>query len=362
MKYRPLFHLSVRHSYYADERCRDFAIEPSPTTQKNLRNHRCILKQMPDGIRVLIAADESGASLIPWPLDHNFTFYLHQQNPSFALFTDLAAFSQHAAPLFTNAGLDLESPNILTLTSRTARAAECLTVVQPQETENFVLAGRPLDGVALSDFALSGLGDMTAPSQFTPESRLLTADSRQAQPGAGFSATYPVRPRLPQGVFAEVEIVHNDTIPSLDDGPGEFRLNFVARQVHWAYYLVTDKTDGEYAIQHNLSTFPAFSPANQTDLTAHPDADDRIAVSLAEQYPDYQRLRFISDDLIPCRERARKNIQLCLDDSSVIEPLPNPALQNNSNALISNNGDPQKEASLFQIVTYFSQPFQTNGA
>ena len=40
MKFRPLFELSLTHNYYQDGRCPDFTIEPTPATEKRLRDHR----------------------------------------------------------------------------------------------------------------------------------------------------------------------------------------------------------------------------------------------------------------------------------------------------------------------------------
>jgi len=93
MKFLPLFDLKLKHSYYADGKCLDFLIAPTPSTDTMLRNHRCVLKSRPDGISVLTAVDEQLKLFIPLPQEATFTFQLQLQNSDFPLFTDLTQFA-----------------------------------------------------------------------------------------------------------------------------------------------------------------------------------------------------------------------------------------------------------------------------
>ncbi len=93
MKFTLLFDLNLKHSYYADGKCLDFSISPTPSTATMLRNHRCVPKSRPDGITILITVDEQGKPFIPIPQETAFTFQLHLQNSDFPLFTDLTQFT-----------------------------------------------------------------------------------------------------------------------------------------------------------------------------------------------------------------------------------------------------------------------------
>ena len=51
----------------------------------------------------------------------------------------------------------------------------------------------------------------------------------------------------------------------------------------------------------------SFSAANRRDLNDDPDPADRIAVQLAGRYPEKRRIRFLSDELVPCRQDPDQN-------------------------------------------------------
>ena len=83
MKQIPFIELTLNHEYYADGSCTDFVIEPSPATEKLLRNHRCVLKTSAVGLRIFIGALESGAPLIPPSTDAVFSFHMRLNNKDF---------------------------------------------------------------------------------------------------------------------------------------------------------------------------------------------------------------------------------------------------------------------------------------
>jgi hypothetical protein len=106
MKHDLLLELRLTHSFYADGRCSDFAIEPTAETARLLRNHRCVLRTSPDGIHVLRALDDAtGQPFLPIPSSATLGFRLVLENRDFVYFTDLTAIHAKSSPLFTNAGL-----------------------------------------------------------------------------------------------------------------------------------------------------------------------------------------------------------------------------------------------------------------
>ena len=344
MKFLSLFRLDLNHPFYTDGRCLDFEITPTPETQRLLKNHRCILKVFPSGFGVLIAATEQNAPFIPLGQEATFGFYLRLQNPDFALFTELTALRQHAAPVFTNAQMGAGDSTSLALVFRQIEASERFTVVQPAEVDRFTLGGQPLANLQLTDFSVEGLESITHPTAYDAGAKIITVDSTPASPNDTFVITYPIVPPRQPGVLAEVEIHNNASLPAVADGPGLFQIAFEAKRVRWKYFVVTDNSSATFTIADNGDTPVLFSDTNRTDLNQNPDASDKIASMLAEQYPAMQRFRFVSDDLIDCRQQARKSLQLLLDGSKVVDPLPNPSLRNFT------TGD-----ALYQVVKYFSQ-------
>ena len=139
---------------------------------------------------------------------------------------------------------------------------------------------------------------------------------------AGDELQLSLRPRhdgVPDpGVFADVVICQNDTVPPRASAPGVFCITFKAKKVHWTYYVISDlnKTAGQWQIvDTDTSAVPSltFSAANRTDLTQPPAPSDEIATRLASHYPNMQRWRFVSDTQIPCQQAARKHLQLTYD-------------------------------------------------
>jgi len=121
MKFFPVFSLQLLHAYYRDGRCLDFAIEPTLATQRLLKNHRCVLKTTPNGLRVLIAGSAQLRPLIALPKGSVFSFHLHLQNPTFALFTDLSNITHAPAPVYTNTTAGAAGNSQLTLISRQSK-------------------------------------------------------------------------------------------------------------------------------------------------------------------------------------------------------------------------------------------------
>jgi hypothetical protein len=290
VRFFPVFSLQLVHPYYRDQRCPDFAIAPTPETQRLLRNHRCVLKAAPNGLRVLIGGDAPHVPLIPLQKGRVFSFRLHLQNPDFALFTDLSEIASTPAPVYTN-------------------------------TEADAAGGSPL-----------------------------ALRSRPPQPGAG--------------AFAGIDIAVTDSLLDLAAGPDDFSIVFTAKQVRWAYYCITDVSaaDAQLRIVDGDASPLVFSDANRTHLNQHPDPGDAIAFALDARYPEKQRFRFVSDAVVPCRQTARKRLQLQLGANRLAEPLPNPSLHDYSMITVTPGQAPQREHVLFHVLTYFTRVFPTVGS
>ncbi len=361
MKYLPLIALHLTHPYYVDSRCPDFWIEPTLATQRLLDNYRCLLKSVPNGIRILIAVTDAGIPFIPLQPDMTFAFQLRLQNPDFALFTDLTEITQTIAPVYTNVEANPEKPVQLALVSRRAWATERFVVRQPAREDRFVLSGRPLAGLQLADFTVEGLGAITHPTHYDATTKVITVNSKAARQNDTFKITYATAPQRERNFFADIEIHYNTSLPEIADGPTEFQVAFKAKRVRWKYYILADRTDAQFRIEDKGASPLVFSDENQRDLNQQPDPADGVAQTLAEQYPKLRRLRFVSDDLVPCQQEARKSIQLYMDGNQVIGTLPNPSLRNYSTMEVTRNGNPHQEDVLFQVIKYFTHQFQATG-
>jgi hypothetical protein len=249
--------------------------------------------------------------------------------------------------VYTNDQVSAGAAVRLKLLSRPAWATERFVVRQPGTKDPFTLSGRPLIGLQAADFKVAGLGPASNPTHYDASAKIITIDSSAASIGAGFEITYATAPRRANGVFADIEIMYGDTMPSVVPGPGVFQIDFAAKPARWKYYIVADNANATFRVEDKDKQAPlVFSAA--TNLK-QPDPSDAVAVALAQQYPAMQRLRFTSETLVSCRQTARKSIQLLMDGNLAVSALPNPALRNYTIDL--KPGDLSGEHALFHVVT-----------
>jgi len=168
---------------------------------------------------------------------------------------------------------------------------------------------------------------------------------------------------LDKGVFAAVQIP-GKVFANPGAQPVQYFVDFVAKQVVWLYYCVTDlKLTGKDLRVVDLGTPGTpivFGTKNRTDLRQAPDPDDSLAAELADRYPDSNRLRFASDDVIACRESPR-SLVLQLDGHNFPDVLPAPAPQNRTAWPFTKQQNVAKQDALFQVVKYVSYSFSKNG-
>jgi len=88
MSHAKLFGIVVRHGYYSDGLCADFALAPTGETEKLLRNHRCVVKPMAYGADIYVETEEDGKPKIAFGQDATLSFELRLKTPELPLFTD----------------------------------------------------------------------------------------------------------------------------------------------------------------------------------------------------------------------------------------------------------------------------------
>ncbi|MCP4662130.1 MAG: hypothetical protein GY856_42550 [bacterium] len=185
----------------------------------------------------------------------------------------------------------------------------------------------------------------------------LTAVAAQSAPDGSFTVRYPVQPGLATAAFAEVEIRGAGSVAA----PRELEVLFQAKRARWTYYCITDPS-ANGGVLTIVDAVPStaepllFSEANTRELGEEPDPTDPVALRLAEAYPGKRRIRFISDDLVACRQAPRKHLELQLDGVRVSGPLPNPSVRSHSRIQVPVTGTLEEQDSLFQVVKYPTQP------
>jgi hypothetical protein len=364
MKFLTIFALRIKHLYYADNRCRDLQIKPTAGTERFLKNQRCIMKPLPDGIQVVTPVDDKGDLLISMPGNAIFAFRLRLVNPDFPLFTEMEEITSKSAPLFTNEGLKLNSPVSLsakpsadknaiplTLRGRAASNTEVFLLREQDSNASFILGGRPLGGIAPSQFTLQGL-DGNPKIAYDPGKKEITVNVAPAPKDRVFTVSYPVEPRLGRGVFAEVEIHNNESMHKPGDARSEFQIWFEAKKAKWIYYFVTDLS----AARGAFAIAPDQSALNLKFSEAPADDSDTLARILGAQYPKEEGFslnRFVSDESVSCQETATRGLRLKQGDQSIFDALPNPAIRNFCTV--------QGQDGFFQVVKKISdQKTQTN--
>ena len=150
-------------------------------------------------------------------------------------------------------------------------------------------------------------------------------------------------------ILAGVELRYDKSMPGPGEDEAPFEIRFKAKAARWAYYVVTDRS-GDFAIVDSSGAAPAlgFSAANRTLLNKAPDEPDPLAAALSRQYPDFQRLRFLSDQPVPCSSAARKGIELRLAGRKVLDAIPNPSIRHLSRVRQKS----QDQDTLHQVVKY----------
>ena len=180
--------------------------------------------------------------------------------------------------------------------------------------------------------------------------------------GGSLSLTAQSTP-LENGAFAAVEIP-GSVFSAAGNWPVQFGVDFQPKRARWMYYCVTDlKLTGKDLRLVDVGTPGpplAFSPSNRTDLTQSPDTADAVAVQLANRYPDLARMRFVSDDVVPCLQSPR-NLSLQLDGHNFPDVLPTPPIRNCALWPAATQGPQPQQDALFQVVKYVSYSFSKNG-
>ena len=329
MRYLSLFGLRIRHDYHPDGTCGDLQVLPSVKTRRLMDRHRLRLQQLPDGLSVAAASDSTGP-LIALPHNEVFEFELGLRDPAFAHFTDLQAHAGLMAPVYRNVP---DGGTALQLGDSASWHTESWVAPARARKATFVLAGNPLPregkraGRAQAvDFELIGATRSQQVVAYDAAAKTITVAPVRAQ--QRIVVRYRTRPVPGSRRLATVELRYHPGMPAPGRADAPFEIRFQARAARWAYYLVTDRP-GDFSI---VDTRPSgrplgFSASNRTVLDDDASSTDPCAGDLARQYAGMTRIRFLSDQPVPCARGTRRGIELRLAGDTVMPALPTPPAQ-----------------------------------
>ncbi|MBE7382963.1 MAG: hypothetical protein F6J95_016295 [Leptolyngbya sp. SIO1E4] len=277
MHYYPYFSLKLFHSYYQQQICPDFTIEPTPVCQRFLQGHRWVLKPSANGLQLLVPLENAQEPMISLAEAATFTFLLRLKTPAFIAFTQLDPAYQASRSLYTFSN-------------------ETLTGVDASELTS----------------ALVQRDSLTQPNA--------DPSSLEARCAAVIAT---LRPAQRRSVFGLIEIHINDSLPQAFSQSREFTLTFAAKQQLWTYYLVADK--GTAAEAFSIQDKDANIRFSQAAL----DPRDRVLTAIQTRFPGSQPIRLQSVAPVPCREVGKPNLQLFKAGHTKpwIPHLPNPPNQ-----------------------------------
>lgn len=298
-KHAVLLEFVITHPYYQDEACPscpDFSIQLTEQTSQLLLNHRCVPRISPSGLSILTPVQQVN-------------------------------------------GKDVAKDVALLPFSDDARLEFWIFLNNP-DFERFTLLADILE-------------------QKPPVFRNANPD----RPNALTLHHWPtstkdeVRPALPSGAFALVQIALQGLLGSDSAWPVRFTLAFEAKSLKWTYYCVTWTHEGQTPLQLSITDKAEVNAPKVTfdkptvfNAQSTSQGDDRIAKRLVEQYGAKTTvLRFVSLSPVDCRLNPPARLELSRPGGGtgpneksaicLVSVLPNPSLRHVS-----------KDGALVQIV------------
>ncbi len=220
--------------------------------------------------------------------------------------------------------------------------ADGVSVVVPVDEEQS-LSFIPLPKYAIFTFQLN----LRNPD-FALFTDLTTVTAHASGPAATCKLRYPIKAGRESPLLIPMAITIS--LAQFSINPLVLTVEFIARQLRWSYYFVTDLN----ANGREFAIVDADKTSSWIISEQHPDPidPDPVAALLARQYSNIAGIkywRFVSTAPVPCQRRPR-HLQLCLGDSNLIEHLPNPSIRSYTRIDIAN----ESQDTFYQVVKYIS--------
>ncbi len=317
--FRPLFTLSVAHTYYA-ERCRDFRYIIPAGTADDMRRGRMMAREMDGALHVLYEADAAtGEARVKAP-GVKLRFGLRLGNPYFSNFTAVDADFPRVKPLFTN-GAD---PAALQPAPGVRLAGDTLahTLGGPERPATATLRDAADNAVAAvtraaGDAASSAAFDLRA----LPNGPYVVDEARP-----GITRETPVYRDAElqrEDAAAVVEVAVHDTFYA---APPALEAEFTARAESLSYYVVTHKYTGAELDSLKVTDADSSVPLADRVVFTRFEADEFPAGALEAPLVAGAEpvVLFRSQGPLRRQERGRRRIELSKGADVLIANLPQP--------------------------------------
>jgi hypothetical protein len=347
----PLFRVKVRHDYYNDNVCNDISFEATPETKRVLSRYRLQLKELPDGVVVLIDTGSKRATNA-LPINEMFTFELKICHSDFALFTDLKGLETKQDPFFRNTDNQFGT---LELCDGKSWKTETIMLPGILTQHYYTLMGNPsalnddtsqvLQG---DDFIISSPERQAKIEAYDAPFKRLRINTSNNKTGTEISLRYRAELVRDKKVLARVELCYGDGLRDAGAEGGLFEIKFKALTARWVYYLFSDQK-GDFTLV-DLNEILNF---NNTDLDQASDKDP-LALKLVQQYSNtgLRQIKFVSDKTVPYSRNTHSDIELQLDGVKVLIVMPNPSIRQFSRIEQQVNGKWIEENTLYQVVKH----------
>lgn len=328
LKYASLFEIEILHDFYADKKCRDIRITPSPATSRLMAQLGLRVIPSDTGCKVLTRVTPSGnKDLVNTPIPENtrLVFVLQSQNSSFETFSQLSLSKQpRQYYYFNNLKENIGAGNVPLLVANqlTKKVSNDDLLRFERNTYKFAYNGAP---VSSAEIRVTDMGEKIIQTLEKPSGNYNF--SLQLQQSSGGRASFFIAGNklddfyieeagVGQNVFGVVEIYHRAALTNTykfvnndrSVAPKKYAVSFANRQTTWRYTVnkkfnmaVTDvkikKTNGTpIDFTKKLGT-----PANQFILS--------------------------SNAAVPLKQEMLTGIRMTdQNDREIIAHLPNPSL------------------------------------
>jgi hypothetical protein len=351
MMFRPLFRLKIRHDYYSDNVCKYINFEATPETKRLLSRYRLQLKELPDGVVVLMGI-HSKAATNALQINEIFIFQLKICHTDLALFTDFKSLESKQDPFFCNTDNQFGT---LELCDGESWKTENIMVPDTLTKLNYTLTGNPLalngdtsEVLQGDDFNIRSPERQATVVAYDPPSKQLTIETENNKKETEISLSYRTKLVRDKKILARVELRYDPSMAEIGGDDALFEIKLKALTARWVYYLISDQK-GDFTLV-DLNKTLSF---NSTDMNQASDKDP-LALTLVQQYTKtgLKRIRFVSDKKVPYSRNTHSNIELRLDGVKVLTVMPSPSIRQFSRIKQQVNGEWIEQNTLYQVVKY----------
>jgi len=335
VNYRPLFTIQIAHDYYVDRRAKGLALMPSPSTQRLMKAHRMLFRNMPYGAVVLYRTEGAGSPtpFISLPVEMAFTFAMYAENPG-QFFTITAVNNPGALIYFENdpADTNVDAEEAIPAAWLNGLEAPLFTAsfTDPNSVLEFSVLDRKDEAVAFIRDV--GTDEYLKAVQIEP----VDAGARRFEQQVNLFHPREGRYRLQtngdfaQNLYISKELAAENLIAVAEiilNNPGDavsgkrFSLQFERRAVQWKYRIVNKTKKNDF--RSNPPAIALGATANTPLVYGTPAFGAAVQVLDAEdKVQGLETWEIVSTGPIPFYELPLRNLELSSGTNMLSENLP----------------------------------------